>query len=162
MRNCHLLYLSHHPQISPWTLLQPVTVLQDIFQSEVIFEKLKVTKLKNDLLDDLRLEIKDIIKKELESLHTNSTCSTTNYITEIESLKREVDIKERMITQLLNAVKEISAVNITQSVKPRPIFTCESKTKANDISDMKTNQSERERSIDVTSNDNIVVNSEAL
>ena len=137
-------------------------MLQDIFQSEVIFEKLKVTKLKNDLLDDLRLEIKDIIKKELESLHTNSTCSTTNYITEIESLKREVDIKERMITQLLNTVKEISAVNITQSVKPRPIFTCESKTKANDISDMKTNQSERERSIDVTSNDNIVTNSQAL
>ena len=27
----------------------------DIFQSEVIFEKLKVTKLKNDLLDDLRV-----------------------------------------------------------------------------------------------------------
>ena len=55
----------------------------DIFQSEVIFEKLKVTKLKNDLLDDLRVKIKDIIKKELESLRTNSTCSTTNYITGI-------------------------------------------------------------------------------
>ena len=68
----------------------------DIFQSEVIFEKLKVTKLKSDLLDDLRVEIKDIIKKELESLHTNSTHSTTNYITEIKSLKRELDIKERM------------------------------------------------------------------
>ena len=35
----------------------------DIFQSEVMFEKLKVTKLKNDLLNDLRVEIKDIIKK---------------------------------------------------------------------------------------------------
>ena len=35
----------------------------DVLQSEVIFEKLKVTKLKNDLLDDLRVEIKDIIKK---------------------------------------------------------------------------------------------------
>ena len=69
----------------------------DIFQSELIFEKLKSTKLKSDLLDDLRIEIKDIIKKELESLHTNSTHSTTNYITEIKSLKRELDIKERMI-----------------------------------------------------------------
>ena len=108
----------------------------DIFQSEVIFEKLKVTKLKSDLLDDLRVEIKDIIKKELESLHTNSTHSTTNYITEIKSLKRELDIKERMITQLLNTVKEISTVNITQSAKPRPIFTCENETKANNISDM--------------------------
>ena len=37
----------------------------DIFQSEAIFEKLKVTKLKNDLLDDLSVEIKDIIKKKL-------------------------------------------------------------------------------------------------
>ena len=118
----------------------------DIFQSEVIFEKLKVTKLKSDLLDDLRVEIKDIIKKELESLHTNSTHSTTNYITEIKSLKRELDIKERMITQLLNTVKEISTVNITQSTNPRPIFTCENETKANNISDMITNQSEREAS----------------
>ena len=125
-----------------------------IFQSEVISEKLKVTKLKNDLLDDLRVEIKDIIKKELESLHTNSTYSTTNYITEIKSLKRELDIKERMITQLLNTVKEISTVNITQSAKPRPISTCESETKGNNISDMKTNQSERNRSISFTSSDN--------
>ena len=101
----------------------------DIFQSEVIFEKLKVTKLKNDLLDDLRVAIKDIIKKELESLHSNSTCSTTNYVNEIESLKRELDVKERMITQLLNTVKKISTVNITQITKPRPIFTCENETK---------------------------------
>ena len=127
-----------------------------------IFEKLKVAKLKNDLLDDLRVEIKDIIKKELESLHTNSTCSTTNYINEIESLKRELDMKECMITQLLNTVKEISTVNITQSAKPRPIFTCENETKANNISDMKTNQSEREREAPVTLNDNIVTNSQAL
>ena len=65
-----------------------------IFQSEVIFEKRKLRKLKNDLLDDLRVEVKDIIKKELESLHTYSTYSTTNYITEIKSLKRGIDIKE--------------------------------------------------------------------
>ena len=63
----------------------------DALQSEVIFEKLKVTK--------------HIIKSELESLPTNSTYSTTNHITEIRSLKRELDIKERMITQLLNTVK---------------------------------------------------------
>ena len=119
----------------------------DIFQSEVIFEKLKVTKLKSDLLDDLRVEIKDIIKKELESLHTNSTHSTTNYITEIKSLKRELDIKERMIRQLLTTVKEITTVNITQS------FTCENETKANNISDMITNQGERKKSIDLTSSD---------
>ena len=61
-------------------------------------KNLKVANLKNDLLDDLRVEIKDIIKK---SLYTNSTHSTTSYITEIKSLKRELDIKERMITQLL-------------------------------------------------------------
>ena len=61
----------------------------DIFQSEVIFEKLKVTKLKNDLLDDITIEMKEIIKKELESLHTNSTYSKRNYITEIKSLERE-------------------------------------------------------------------------
>ena len=64
-----------------------------------------------------------------------------------------------MITQLLNTVKEISTVNITQSAKPRPIFTCENETKANNISDMKINQSERERSINVTPNGNIVTNS---
>ena len=85
----------------------------DIFQSEVVFEKLKVTKLQNNLLDDLRVEVKDIIKKGLGSLHTNSTCSTTNYVTETESLKRELDIKERIITKLFNTVKEISAVTIT-------------------------------------------------
>ena len=134
----------------------------DIFQSEVIFEKLKVTKLKNDLLDDLRVEIKDIIKKELESLHSNSTCSTTNYINEIESLKRELDVKERMITQLINTVQEISTVNIIESAKPRLIFTCEKETKTTNISDMKINQNERERSINVTPNDNIETNSEAL
>ena len=67
-----------------------------------------------------------------------------------------------MITQLLNTVKEISTVNITQSAKPRPIFTCENETKANNISDMINNQSERKRSIDLTSNNSTVTNSEAL
>ena len=133
-----------------------------IFQSEVIFEKRRVTKLKNDLPDNLRVEIKGIIKKELEPLHTNSTRSTTNYITDIESLKRELDIKERMITRLLNTMKEMSTVNITQTDKPRPIFNSENETKASNISDKKSNQSERERSINVTSNDNIVTNSPAL
>ena len=128
----------------------------NIFQSEVIFEKLKVTKLKNDILDDLRVEIKDIIKKELESRHANSTYSTTSYITEIESLKRELDMKERMVTKLLNTVKEIFTVNITQSAKPRFVFTSENEIKANNISDMKTYQSERERITDATPNDNIV------
>ena len=134
----------------------------DIFQSEVIFEKLKVTKLKNDLLDDLKVAFKNIIKKELGSLHTNSTCFTTNCINDIELLKRELDIKERMITQLLNTVKEISTINIRQDAKPRPIFTCENEKKANNISDMKTYESERERSINVTPNDNKVTNSQAL
>ena len=133
-----------------------------IIQSEIMFEKLKVTKLKNDLLDDLRVEIKDIIKKELESLHTIWTCSATNYITEIEALKRELDIKERMIAQLLNTLKEIFTVNIAQSAKPGSVFTCESETKANNISGMKTNQSGRKRSIDVISNGNIVTNNQAL
>ena len=41
-----------------------------------------------------------------------------------------------MITQLLNTVKEISTVNITQSTNPRPIFICENETKASNISDM--------------------------
>ena len=59
----------------------------DIFQSEVIFEKLTLTKLKNDLLDDLRVEIKDIIKIELESLHSNSTCSTTIILMKLNHLK---------------------------------------------------------------------------
>ena len=134
----------------------------DIFQSEVISEKLKVRKLKSDLLDDLRNEIKDIIKKELEFLHTNSTYSTTIYITEIKLLKREWDIKERMITQLPNTAKEISNVNITLCAKPRPIFTCENETKANNISDMITNQSERKRRIDLPSNDSTITNSKAL
>ena len=67
-----------------------------------------------------------------------------------------------MITRLLNTVKEISTVNITQSAKPRPIFTCENETKANNISDMITNQSERKRSIDLTSNGSTVTNGEAL
>ena len=61
-----------------------------------------------------------------------------------------------MITQLLNTVKEISTVNITQSAQPRPVFTCENETKPNNITDMKTNQSEREGGINVTPNDNIV------
>ena len=134
----------------------------DIFQSEVIFEKLKVTKLVSDPLDDLRVEIKDVIEKELESLQTMSTHFTRSYITEVKSLKKELDIKKGMILQLLNSVKEISTVNITQSAKPRPIFTCENETKANNISDMITNQSERKRSIDLTSNDSTVTNSEAL
>ena len=134
----------------------------NIFQSELIFEKLEGTKLKSDLLDDLRVEMKDIIKKELDFLHTNSTHFTANYITEIKSLKREYDIKERMITQLLNTVNEISTVSITQSAKPRPIFNCENENKANNISDMITNQSKKKRSIDLTSNGSTVTNSKAL
>ena len=67
-----------------------------------------------------------------------------------------------MITQLPNTAKEISNVNITLCAKPRPIFTCENETKANNISDMITNQSERKRSIDLTSNNSTVTNSEAL
>ena len=67
-----------------------------------------------------------------------------------------------MTMQLFNTVKEISTVNLTQSDKPRPISTCENETKANDISDIKTNQSKRNRSIDVIFNDNIVTNSQAL
>ena len=67
-----------------------------------------------------------------------------------------------MITQLLNTVKEIPTVNITQSTKPRPIFTCENETKANNISDMITNQSERKKSIDLTSSDSTTMNSEEL
>ena len=70
-------------------------------------------------------------------------------------------MKEHIITKLLNTVKEIPTVNITQSAKPRPIFTCENETKAN-ISDMKANQSERERITNATPNDNIVMNSQAL
>ena len=67
-----------------------------------------------------------------------------------------------MTMQLFNTVKEISTVNLTQSAKPRPIFTCENETKANDIADIKANQSEKNRSIDVTFKDNIVTNSQAL
>ena len=67
-----------------------------------------------------------------------------------------------MITQLLNTVKKISTVNITQSAKPRPIFTCENETKTNNNSRKKTNQSERKRSINLTSKDRAVTNSEAL
>ena len=74
----------------------------------------KVTNLKNDLLDDLRVQIKDV-KKELKSLYTNLTHSTTGYITEIKSFKRELDIKGRMIRQLLNTVKEISIQKEQQS-----------------------------------------------
>ena len=67
-----------------------------------------------------------------------------------------------MITQLPNTAKEISNVNITLCAKPRPIFTCENETKANNISDMITNQSERKRRIDLPSNDSTITNSKAL
>ena len=65
-----------------------------------------------------------------------STHFTRSYITEVKSLKKELDIKKAMVLQFLNSVNEISTVNITQSAKPRPIFTCENETKANNISDM--------------------------
>ena len=44
-----------------------------------------------------------------------------------------------MIAQLLNTMKEISTVNMTQNVKPISSFTCENETSANNISDIKTN-----------------------
>ena len=50
-----------------------------------------------------------------------------------------------MIAQYLNTVKEISTVTITQSAKPRPIVTYENEAKANNISDKKTSQTEREK-----------------
>ena len=54
-----------------------------------------------------------------------------------------------MITLLLNTVKEMSTVNTTQTyAKHRPIFTCKNETKANNISNITTKQSEkREASI---------------
>ena len=39
-----------------------------------------------------------------------------------------------MNTQLLNTVKEISTLNITQRANPRPIFTNENETKTSNIS----------------------------
>ena len=71
-------------------------------------------------------------------------------------------MKGRMITKLLNTVKEIFTVNITQSAKRRPTFTFENETKGNNTSNMKTSQSQRETITDVTPNDNIVTNSQAL
>ena len=44
-----------------------------------------------------------------------------------------------MIMQLLNKMKEISNVNMTQSVKPVPVFSCDSETNTNNVSDIKTN-----------------------
>lgn len=44
-----------------------------------------------------------------------------------------------MIMQLLNKMKEISNVNMTQSVKLVPVFTCDSETNTNNVSDIKTN-----------------------
>ena len=119
-------------------------------QSEVIFEKLKLTKSENDPLDDLRAEIKDIIKKELESSDQFDMFHNKSHYW-IESLKRGLNIKECTMTQLLNIYRKYNT-------ECWPIFTCENETKANNISGMKTNQSERERSIDVTSNGNIVIN----
>ena len=99
--------------------------------------------------------------KWLESLHISWICSTKTCAAEIEPFKKEIDIKERMITQLLNTVNKISTVNITQNVKPGPIGTCENETNAKNILDMKTNHSERERNIEVIFNDKVVTNSQA-
>ena len=68
-----------------------------------------------------------------------------------------------MITHFFNTMKEGSTVNVTQSVKSVPIFTCENETSTNNISDIKTDQSKREKSIDVTSsNDNTETNNQTL
>ena len=67
-----------------------------------------------------------------------------------------------MITHLLNTVREISSVNLTHSAKPRPIFNSENEIKTNNISDMKPNQSERKKSIELTSKDYTGTNSKAL
>ena len=67
-----------------------------------------------------------------------------------------------MITQVLDTMKEISTLNITQRAKPRLIFTCQNETKANNISDMITNQSERNKSVDLTSNNSIITNSKEI
>ena len=48
-----------------------------------------------------------------------------------------------MIAQ--DTVKEISTLNLTQSVKPKPIFTYENETNTSNTSEMKPNQSKRER-----------------
>ena len=44
-----------------------------------------------------------------------------------------------------DTVKEISTLNVTQSVKPKPIFTYGSETNTSNTSEMKPNQSKRER-----------------
>lgn len=102
----------------------------DIFQSEVVLVKLTYLLI-------LRIEIKYVIKKEQESLHTIST-----YLLRYSK------------TGSLNPMKEIFAINIChkyvlQNVKPISIFTCKSRTSPNNISDMKTNKSKIEKSINV-------------
>lgn len=102
----------------------------DIFQSEVVLVKLTYLLI-------LRIEIKYVIKKEQESLHTIST-----YLLRYSK------------TGSLNPMKEIFAINIChkyvlQNVKPISIFTCNSRTSTNNISDMKTNKSKIEKSINV-------------
>ena len=102
----------------------------DIFQSEVVLVKLTYLLI-------LRIEIKYVIKKEQESLHTIST-----YLLRYSK------------TGSLNPMKEIFAIKIChkyvlQNVKPISIFTCKSRTSTNNISDMKTNKSKIEKSINV-------------
>ena len=94
-----------------------------------MFEKLKVAKLKNDLLYNLRVEVKNIIKKELESFHINSTCPTTNfnsnYITKIESLKRELDITYligRKSRHKISSVKNFATGKIIRHFLPTNFF----------------------------------------
>lgn len=104
-------------------------------------------------------------KKELQAHRINSACLTTNsnsnYLSGIESLKRELDIKECMIAQLLSTMKEIPTVNITQNVKHMPVFTCENETIGNNISGIKSTQSKKGKSVDVIfSNGNIETNSQ--
>ena len=48
-------------------------------------------------------------------------------------------------------MKEESNVNLTQSAKHRPNFTCENETKANNISDMITILKVKEREASISS-----------
>ena len=63
-------------------------ISNDIVQSEIIFEKLKVTKIKSDLIDGLRVEIKDIIKKELESFIPIRHIPQQTTLLKLDQLKR--------------------------------------------------------------------------
>ena len=124
----------------------------DIDQSESelyideMFEEVKFKKLKTMILNQIKIDIKTLIKNEFHKKKSTLTQTSNDevYKKEISMLRDELKTKDYMIKDLLNTIKEVKT-KPAMTIKPIPSYTF-------DASDSKTTILPVEESDNITEN----------